>query len=68
MVEERCGSEHKHGPVCIRRKGHDGRCWGRVYLSPTGEMTRAEWYSENGVFVRHYGYITSYTRPRRANR
>lgn len=65
MASDQCPSVHKLGGMrCIRQAGHDGLCWNRAVLSETGAMTRAEWYSTNGVFERHYQYATSYAKPR----
>lgn len=56
-----CPSVHKLGGMrCIRRTGHDGPCWCRAGRDSTGAVTRCEWYSRNGQYVRHLQYVTTY--------
>lgn len=69
MSKAQCPSVHALGGMqCIREAGHDGRCWCNALMDSTGAMTRGEWQSENGVFKKHYGYITSYTNPKLRNK
>jgi len=60
--KELCNSFHEFGGMrCIRAKGHDGRCWCKAGpADPTGAITRGEWKSVNGKFVKHYEYFTTY--------
>lgn len=60
-TEEKCNSLHKLGGMrCIREKGHEGRCWCKATRDSAGAMTRGEWISKGGVFVRHVQYVTTY--------
>ena len=63
MTDKQCPSIHGLGGMrCIREAGHDGKCWNKAISSPEGAVTRGEWISENGKFVRHYQYATFYAR------
>lgn len=59
---ERCPSIHVWSDQrCIRPAGHDGKCWGMAQPDhERGTITRAHWWSENGVFKSHNWYETKY--------
>lgn len=57
-----CNIFHKHaGCRCERPKGHDGLCSTKSRPDHKhGTITRCEWQSENGKFLRHVAYVTKY--------
>ncbi len=61
--DSRCPSVHALGGMrCIREAGHDGKCWSKAGASCGGAITRGEWKSKDGKFVKHYQYATFYAR------
>lgn len=64
----RCPSIHIWSDApCIREAGHEGVCWSKA-MRGEGTITRIEWWSRDGKFLRHHQYDTKYptnaARPR----
>ena len=61
-MPNRCKSIHKHtDQKCIRASGHDGYCYSKAERNrKSGTITRAHWWSVNGVFKSHHWYETKY--------
>ena len=62
LMGPRCPSVHIWSDSkCTRHLGHTGRCHAAA-CGGAGIIKRAEWYSKDGKFHTHHGYITIYPR------